>query len=388
MARVAGHRTGVLARGRDVAVIQDTTEVYVGSKRASEAGFGPIGKGGALRGVLAHVAIAVDDTGGLIGLVDEMVWTRQGGQPVTDRKRKFEDKESYRWLKACEVASERLAGARSITMVSDAESDIFPVFARCPEGLHLLVRSAKTRSLLDGQRLADAAATLKNGGRVKRIIPAAPGRSERRAVLDVRYGELTLAPPHGTPDALIEPLTLTVLQVTELNAPQGVEPVNWTLITTHKITDLRRAEEILDLYRGRFLIEQLFRTLKTAGFDIENADINDPHAFITLTALAIIASVNILQLVKARDGDTGQILEDCFDPDDAPILRALSKKLEGKTDKQKNPHPLDQLAFASWVIARLGGWTGYYGKPGPKVMRQGLDKYFAIKCGSNLYGIV
>ncbi|MGA8447201.1 MAG: hypothetical protein WB766_18710, partial [Roseiarcus sp.] len=40
--------------------------------------------------------------------------------------------------------------------------------------------------------------------------------------------------------------------------------------------------------------------------------------------------------------------------------------------KQKNPHPPGSLAFAAWVFARLGGWTGYYGKPGPIVMLRGL----------------
>ncbi|MFN0194545.1 MAG: hypothetical protein ACKVP5_21650 [Aestuariivirga sp.] len=52
--------------------------------------------------------------------------------------------------------------------------------------------------------------------------------------------------------------------------------------------------------------------------------------------------------------------------------------------KQKNPHPADDLAFASWVIARLGGWTGYYGKPGPAVMRHGLERFHAIKQGAEI----
>ena len=51
---------------------------------------------------------------------------------------------------------------------------------------------------------------------------------------------------------------------------------------------------------------------------------------------------------------------------------------------QKNPHPKGSLAFAAWVIGRLGGWTGYYGKPGPKVMRRGLDDFQRIKFGSML----
>ena len=71
-------------------------------------------------------------------------------------------------------------------------------------------------------------------------------------------------------------------------------------------------------------------------------------------------------------------------PADQPILEAVSARLEGKTAKQKNPHPKGSLAFAAWVIGRLGGWTGYYGKPGPLVMRRGLDDFQRIKYGTTL----
>ena len=46
-------------------------------------------------------------------------------------------------------------------------------------------------------------------------------------------------------------------------------------------------------------------------------------------------------------------------------------QLEGRTQRQKNPHPRGSLAYAAWVCARLGGWTGYYGKPGPLVTLEG-----------------
>jgi len=105
---------------------------------------------------------------------------------------------------------------------------------------------------------------------------------------------------------------------------------------------------------------------------------------IKLVAAATVAGVTVMQLVKARDGTTDQQLADAFDPDDQPILEALSNDLEGATALQKNPHPKGSLAFASWVIGRLGGWTGYYGKAGPKVMRRGLDDFRRIKYGTTL----
>ena len=98
----------------------------------------------------------------------------------------------------------------------------------------------------------------------------------------------------------------------------------------------------------------------------------------------IIAAVTVMQLVAARDGKLLRPLEDAFDPDDQPVLERVCQSLEGKTQKQKNPHPKGSLAYASWVFGRLGGWTGYYGKPGPIVMLRGLTQFHAIKHGWSL----
>ena len=93
---------------------------------------------------------------------------------------------------------------------------------------------------------------------------------------------------------------------------------------------------------------------------------------------------SVLQLVRDRDGAAKRPLEDVFEVDERAALEAVSAELEGKTEKQKNPHPKGTLAFAAWVCARLGGWTGYYGKPGPVVMLRGLHRFRAMQHGWSL----
>jgi len=178
---------------------------------------------------------------------------------------------------------------------------------------------------------------------------------------------------------------MTLVDVHEVSKPEdGSAPVHWRLLTTHAVATINDARRVIGFYRTRWTIEEFFRTLKTAGFDIEEADIGDPQAMINFVAAATVAAVTIKQLVQARDGNTDQLLSDAFEPDDQPILEAVSARLEGKTERQRNPYPKGSLAFAAWVIARLGGWTGYYGKPGPKVMRIGLADFHAIKYGASL----
>ena len=80
--------------GRDVVVIQDTSELSLGGRRAKANGYGPIGKGGALRGLLLHTVLAVDSkTGAVIGLVDAKVRNREGGKVKSRRLRKTAQKE-------------------------------------------------------------------------------------------------------------------------------------------------------------------------------------------------------------------------------------------------------------------------------------------------------
>jgi hypothetical protein len=391
MAAHAAERTAVQAAERDVVVIQDTSELALGGRRAKANGYGPVGKGGALRGLLLHAVLAVDaGTGGVLGLVDAKVWNRKGGKVADRRSRKTPNKESQRWLDGTMRASEVLAAAAHITGVSDRESDIYEHFARRPDNVHLIVRACQNRKIETDDAdqinlLFGHVDGLPEQGRFEVKIPAAPGRKARTTELALRFSRVVLRKPrHGAAADLPATIALTMVDVRETTMPQDGKPIHWRLLTTHTVTNPGEARRIIDLYRMRWTIEEFFHTLKTAGFDIEAADIGDPKVMIKFVAAATVAAVTVMQLVKARDGTTGQSLADAFDPADQPILEALSTQLEGRTERQKNPHPRGSLAFAGWVISRLGGWTGYYGKPGPRVMRQGLDDFQRIKYGTTL----
>nr|MCS3812219.1 hypothetical protein [Mucilaginibacter sp. X4EP1] len=64
----------------------------------------------------------------------------------------------------------------------------------------------------------------------------------------------------------------------------------------------------------------------------------------------------------------------------------MNKKLEGETDKLKNPSPANTLKWATWIIARMGGWKGYASqrKPGPIVLQKGLVKFYNVYEGWSL----
>lgn len=380
--------TAARVAGRDIVVVQDTSELVLGGRRARGNGFGPVGKGGALGGLLLHAALALEAaSGAVLGLADAKVWNRDKGELEHRRSRATQDKESQRWIDTAARVGERLASARSVTCVSDRESDIYEHFTARPCNVHLIVRACQDRLIVAAATATSAllfgfVAGIPERGRFCVEIPAAPGRKARVAELAVRFAPVALRRPAQGARGLPATVNVTVVEVRETSAPaDGSAPVHWRLLTTHDVDTVAAARRIVDLYRLRWTIEDYFRTLKTAGFDIEDADLSDPRAMMNLVAAASIAAVTVMQLVKGRDGADQRRLNDAFDPDDQPILEAICERLEGKTARQKNPHPKGTLAFAAWVIARLGGWTAYYGKPGPKVMHLGLEAFQRIKFG-------
>jgi hypothetical protein len=393
MSRHAGEQTSRRVVGRDVVAIQDTSELVLGSGRARSAGFGPVGKGGALGGLLLHPVLAVEvGSEALLGLVSMQVWNREGGRRQSNRRaRPTAAKESQRWIDGLHQAGKVLSEAARVTMLCDREGDMYELFAHRADHVDLVVRACQNRRIEPvapgaAQLLFDLIEGQPEEGRLTVTVPAAPGRQARSAELAIRFAPVTLRRPlNGADPALPPTVAVAVVEVREVTSPaDGSKPLQWRLLTSHAVSTLEQAQRVVGLYRLRWTIEEFFSTLKKAGFDIEAADIGTPSAMINFVAAATVAAVTVKQLVQARDGTTDQPLSDAFQPDDRPVLEALSVKLEGKTERQRNPHPKGSLAFAAWVIARLGGWTGYYGKPGPKVMRIGLADFRAVKHGYHL----
>lgn len=199
------------------------------------------------------------------------------------------------------------------------------------------------------------------------------------------FGKAAIARPLTADKTLAQSVTLSIVDVREIDPPAGEAPVRWLLSTTHEAASVEDARRIVFWYRRRWLIEQLFRILKGQCLRVEESQIIEMEPLAKLTVAAMIAAARVLQLVQARDGATGQTLADAFEEADAPLIDALTVKLEGKTEKQKNPHARGTLARAAWVIGRLGGWSGYIGggykPPGSKTMYDGLVQYDAIRRG-------
>ena len=319
--------------------------------------------------------IAIDvETEAVLGLVDAAIWTRAQERVAARRSRTIEQKKLGRWLAGCEAAAQSLREAASVTMVADRESDIYLLFARKPVGLNLIVRAAQDRKLADGGRLFGALAdTAPLTVTSVKVAPRGPGDKGRIAKVALRAGRALIARPNsGDLDDAPEAIELTLVEASEIDAPAGKTALLWRLLTTHPVSTAAQAEQVVQLYRLRWRIEQIFRALKSDGLALDDSQLIDAERMFNLAAIGLAGAIRTIQLVDARDGSPRQAT-DVIDATFAVALERLSKKLEGKTARQKNPHPADSLAFVAWIAAQLGGWNCYYKPPGPKTMRDGWN---------------
>jgi Transposase DDE domain len=382
-------RCGALCKGRHVLCIQDTTEMNLESHRGRlkiDSGVGRTTKEGIL-GFFLHPCFVVDaDKGTALGYSYIDVWHRD--EKGADRhqreykKQHIDLKESGKWLKAAKQSEEELSGAEQITIVADRESDIFDMFGRYgATKVKLLIRSNSNRRInagtdklvgyLAGQPVR-ACHTITVNGDIRK------GIAKRKVALEIKWATVELCKPGSCKDtSLPAKIQVTVVEAMEKGKANGV---CWRLYTTHEVTSISDALQMIEWYKQRWYIEQVFRLLKMQGMQIEGSQLESGWAIRKLTMLALLAVLRIMQMLIAYEDDNEQPVEEVFTEDELHCLAQTGKKLEGETEKLSNPHQVLTLKWATWIIARLGGWKGYASqrKPGPIILHRGFIKFYQL----------
>src|SRR5215216_1495739 len=375
-------QTSTAVSGRHVLSIQDTSEIKFYTRPGHRRGLGKVGKGNA-RGVLLHAMIAVDaDSGVCLGLTGGKVWTRKRKAMIAHEKRTLADKESARWVTTAKQGRDVLATARMITVVNDREGDFFAHWALTPaDNVHLLSRAMHDHALADGSTLYQAVERARFCDKAVIDLPQRIDRHGRQAHLSLRFGTVVLKrPARPGVKELPDRVAVSFVEVVELHPPNGAEPVHWLLLTTHSIANAADAWRIVSWYKQRWIIEQLFRSLKNQGLRIEDSQIESAEALIKLVAIATKAACIVIQLVQARNGGEQLSVKCAFTPEEIEVLAAINKTMKGRTELQKNPHRPHTLQWAAWIIAKLGGWTGYasHRPPGPITFHNGMARFQII----------
>jgi hypothetical protein len=383
-------RTAARARERGaVLVVHDTTTCKHAHIPAEELGFLQTGKSG----FFLHASLVIDAHRHRrpLGVVHAEALFRSKRSGRGSRKRhangaesaKWEDREFLRWFRGIEAASDRLEGVDAIHVL-DREGDCYSLFAACVENeRRFIVRSRLNRNLADSGKLDEALQSCdgvlerqvplsrRNAPTAPRAKQAAPARKGRMARLRFSATSVAIARPRSASADTPLKLTLNVVHVQEVDCPPGETPVRWVLWTTEPVDTAEQVTQVVDNYRQRWLIEELFKALKT-GCKYESRLLETRHALLNLLALSLPIAVELLWM-RARQAD---------EPD-APateVLSPLQLRILGQIGPRKLPEQ-PTAAQALWALAGLGGHLPSNGAPGWQVLKRSYERLIAYEVG-------
>jgi hypothetical protein len=382
--------------GRDVIVVQDTTSFGLSHKAKNikeNSGLGFVGNKEGV-GFLGHCSLVLDaNYETMLGFSDVQLWHRTEDKSNNTTKiyktQPIEEKESYKWITASQQAKDSFKEANSITIIEDREGDIYEQFNCIPdEKTQLLIRNRDNRRLDDGTRLHDLLKQTKTLGNyeIQLYGDLRKEKIKRIATVEVRAVKVDIKKPAKLNNkALADKLTVYAVEVNEINYNHK-DRICWRILTTKEVITFDQAVDVVKKYKLRWYIEQLFRLLKKQGYNIEDTQLESGWAIRKLLVLLLNTTLRVMQLYLAYDVEESQPIDHVFDKEEITCLKIIEDKYIQQTPNARNPFNSEKLSWASWIIARLGGWKGNakQRRPGPIILKRGVEKFGMIYEGWKL----
>lgn len=365
-----------LAQESVVLAVQDTTSLDYTTHGATE-GTGPIGawvRGP--QGLHLHSTLAFSAQGTPLGFLDVQCWARDRqafGKKAQRHQLPIEEKESFKWLKSYRAVAAVQARLPKTVLVSvgDREADVYELFREAADqidGPKLLIRAEHNRQLQDEQaRLWETLQDKPIAGIQLLQVPRQGSRAAREARLAIRFAEVSLQAPTGYKHA--PAISVWAVFAQEQDAPPGVKPLEWLLLTTLPVTSFGQAIEKLVWYTRRWGIEVLHRTLKS-GCRIEQRQLTQADRLEACLAIDLVVAWRIYHLSKLGREVPQAPCTLYFDEAEWKALMAFT------TQNRVPPAKPPTLREAIHRVAGLGGFLGRKGdgEPGTQSLWLGLQR--------------
>jgi len=319
--------------------------------------------------------LAVTPQGQILGLLDQRWYQRVEAPPGETRaQRQARWRESDIWLESVGAIGPSVPTTYWIHVADRAADDLRFMHACLHEHAGFVVRARHDRNLqgtaahlwtqLAGVPVAGTR-TIHIGQ--QRDAKGNITRQGRWANVAVRYATIRLA--RSGHDRHGAPLTVQAVYLQEIEAPAGVEAVDWMVLTSEPVASFDDACRILAYYQCRWVIEEWHRCLKE-GCVLEDSQVDSPADLQRLAALLSIVAIRMMNLRDLADvqGQGGQAQDPQALQSQVPeVWIVVVARLWGT-----KPAALTPQQF--WLnIARQGGWIGRKGdgRPGWKAIWRG-----------------
>lgn len=375
---------------KKVLAIQDTTSLNYGGHEAVQ-GLGHIGKEGT-QGFMQHNTLIVTTDGLPLGLLDQLVWTRP--QTIKGKKKNkgitIEEKESYKWLRGLHKTLERSPKSTEVITVCDREADIYEFFDEAKENkAKLLVRLKVNRAIENATKPIKCYLKAQESlAEYEFQVPKKKGEyPSRTAKVEVRHAPLTIHAPEHL-EALVSNVQIEMhgIYIKEINAPAGVKPIEWFLLTNDDINSVDEVLEKIMWYRTRWMVE-IYHKVQKSCCNVEDCRLETIERLECFIALKSIIAWRVLWLTYYNRVEP-----------DAPAEKILSKyeieiletKINKKRKSGKRPQKIKKVRQAVRAIASLGGYLGRVcdDEPGIIAVSRGLQALHYLTEGAELAEIL
>jgi Transposase DNA-binding len=351
-----------LKDGTVVLNLHDATELDYSSKKSLHEELAQIGNGNGL-GFICHNSLAVlANSGETLGLLSQILHRRAEApknEPLKVRRER-ESRESRLWVEGVKRSGAVREGLMCVD-VSDSLSDTFEYMAyEVDQGRHFVLRAKENRALheplcngqgeaLNEERyLFDAVRRWPSMGQRTIQVLASPGRQARKTTVEVSFAKACLAlPSKHLGEYPKRPLYLWVVRVWEPHTPEGEEPLEWILLTNVPASSAAQAQQRVDWYERRPIIEELHKGMKT-GCKLEALQFTTTARLEPAIAVLSAVTTTLLRLRDAARAD---------DADKRPASEVVAleyvETLAAHYGKRVGPNPTIRMFY--FHVARLGG---------------------------------
>jgi hypothetical protein len=285
-----------------------------------------------------------------------------------------EDKETIKWIKTLQAVNSCWAQQQQqqqVVVVADREADFFEHYAQPRKGnVSLLVRvshlNRKVQYKDQERSIAEVLAKLEPLGEGSIRVWRRPNKQLKERMAQVHYYAATITLP-PTYKRKQPSQTLQLVWIREESLPQGVEPIEWVLLTDLPVERLEQAITMGNYYARRWVIERFHFILKS-GCGIERLQIDLLLRLTNALQLYALVAWHVLWLYRLGKAHSEQAATDYIEPQTIEAVEAVSGK------------PILTVRDFLVVTAALGGFipTKKQPLPGEKTLWLGIQQLHAI----------
>lgn len=358
----------------DLLAIHDSTELDY-STHDSLSDRGQLGNGSQSGWLCQNSLIFAPVAKEVVGLANQVLHCRPKSNKKSERtaeKRARSDRESRLWLEGVKP----LPANSKIVDVCDRGADTFEFIEHeVQSGRRFVIRSAHSRKIqvshasdAPTEMLHEFARSLRSLGTVQVHVPAAKIEKTRRktvkgklhsrmvkhfrpareTTLHISAAPIRICAPrvrrglHGK-----EPLQVWVVRVWEADPPEGVEPLEWILLTNIPCETFDAANLVRTYYEFRWVIEEYHKAMKT-GCNIESPQFTSSERLHPMIALISIVALSLLRLrdQSRRSDAKTRLATEVFAPKYVEVL--------ARWKRRRNWQACTVHDFC-YALARLGG---------------------------------